>query len=70
MLPSSLIANSIRPGVHSKSSTEIKEITENLSGWVRDPTARKRYVEAFKNSDFDAMLNYYKRNYRALKKTS
>ena len=36
---------------------------ETLSGWVRDPAARKRYVEAFERSDFDAMLNYYKRNY-------
>jgi pimeloyl-ACP methyl ester carboxylesterase len=36
---------------------------DTLSGWVRDPAARKRYVEAFKQSDFDAMLNYYKRNY-------
>lgn len=36
---------------------------ENLAGWVRDPAARQRYVEAFKQSDFDAMLNYYKRNY-------
>ena len=36
---------------------------ETLSGWVRDPAARKRYVDAFKQSDFDAMLNYYKRNY-------
>jgi pimeloyl-ACP methyl ester carboxylesterase len=36
---------------------------ETLSGWVRDPVARKRYVEAFQRSDFEAMLNYYKRNY-------
>jgi pimeloyl-ACP methyl ester carboxylesterase len=36
---------------------------ENLSGWVRDQAARKRYVEAFQRSDFAAMLNYYKRNY-------
>ena len=36
---------------------------ENLSGWVRDPEARKRYVEAFERSDFEGMLNYYKRNY-------
>ena len=36
---------------------------QTLSGWVRDPAARKRYVEAFERSDFDAMLNYYKRNY-------
>jgi len=36
---------------------------ETMSGWVRDPAARKRYIEAFGRSDFDAMLNYYKRNY-------
>jgi pimeloyl-ACP methyl ester carboxylesterase len=37
--------------------------SETLSGWVRDPAARQRYVEAFERSDFEAMLNYYKRNY-------
>jgi pimeloyl-ACP methyl ester carboxylesterase len=36
---------------------------ETLSGWVRDKAARARYIEAFKQSDFEAMLNYYKRNY-------
>jgi epoxide hydrolase 4 len=36
---------------------------ETLAFWVKDPAARKRYVEAFQRSDFDAMLNYYKRNY-------
>ncbi len=36
---------------------------EGLAGWVRDPAARRRYVEAFAQSDFEAMLNYYKRNY-------
>jgi pimeloyl-ACP methyl ester carboxylesterase len=36
---------------------------ETLSGWVRDPEARKRYVEAFSKSDFTAMLNCYKANY-------
>lgn len=36
---------------------------ESLAGWVRDPAARARYVEAFGRSDFTAMLNYYKRNY-------
>jgi pimeloyl-ACP methyl ester carboxylesterase len=38
---------------------------DTLSSWVRDPAARQRYVEAFQRSDFDAMLNYYKRNYPA-----
>ena len=36
---------------------------QTLSGWVTDAAARKRYVEAFGKSDFEAMLNYYKRNY-------
>ena len=36
---------------------------QTLSGWVTDPAARKRYIEAFEKSDFDGMLNYYKRNY-------
>ncbi|MEZ5550664.1 MAG: alpha/beta hydrolase [Pseudomonadales bacterium] len=37
--------------------------TRSLAGWVRDPEARTRYVEAFERSDFDAMLAYYKMNY-------
>ncbi|MGH9333649.1 MAG: alpha/beta fold hydrolase, partial [Vicinamibacteria bacterium] len=36
---------------------------ETLSGWVKVPAAKKRYVEAFRKSDFTAMLNYYKANY-------
>ena len=36
---------------------------ELLSLWVKDPEARKRYIEAFEQSDVEAMLNYYKRNY-------
>jgi epoxide hydrolase 4 len=36
---------------------------ESLSAWVKDSTARERYLEAFRRSDFEAMLNYYKQNY-------
>ncbi len=36
---------------------------EALAGWVSDPAARVRYVEAFERSDFEAMLHYYKANY-------
>ena len=36
---------------------------EGLAFWVTDARAKARYVEAFQRSDFDAMLNYYKRNY-------
>jgi epoxide hydrolase 4 len=39
---------------------------EALAGWVSDPAARAHYVEAFRRSDFAAMLNYYKRNYPSL----
>ena len=36
---------------------------ERLAQWVTDANARTRYIEAFKKSDFEAMLNYYKANY-------
>jgi pimeloyl-ACP methyl ester carboxylesterase len=39
---------------------------QTLSGWVRDPLARARYAEAFAQSDFDAMIAYYKRNFPTL----
>ncbi len=41
----------------------LKLTAEGLSRWVKDPEAQKKYVEAFGKSDFEAMLNYYKRNY-------
>ena len=36
---------------------------DRLASWVRDEAARKLYVHAFEQSDFEAMLNYYKANY-------
>jgi pimeloyl-ACP methyl ester carboxylesterase len=36
---------------------------EGLARWVKDPEARKLYVEAFGRSDFRAMMAYYQRNY-------
>jgi len=36
---------------------------EGLAGWVQDPAAKTKYIEAFGRSDFTAMLNYYRRNY-------
>ena len=36
---------------------------ETLSFWVTDQDAREKYIEAFKQSSFDAMLAYYKQNY-------
>jgi epoxide hydrolase 4 len=46
-----------QPDAHTKLTAE------QLVSWVKDPEAKKRYIEAFKRSDFEAMLNYYKRNY-------
>ena len=45
------------PGAH------LALTAKGLSGWVKDPKARNRYIEAFNRSDFEAMLNYYKQNY-------
>ena len=36
---------------------------EGLAEWVDDPQAKKRYIAAFKRSDFEAMLNYYKASF-------
>jgi len=36
---------------------------ELLALWVRDQEARKKYVDAFRRSSIEAMLNYYKANY-------
>lgn len=34
-----------------------------LAAWVKDPEAKKKYIEAFKRSDVECMLHYYKQNY-------
>jgi len=36
---------------------------EGLASWVKDESARKKYVEAIRRSSFAGMLNYYKANY-------
>src|SRR5262249_10941080 len=36
---------------------------ELLVFWVKESAARKKYLEAFKQSSIEAMLNYYKANY-------
>ncbi len=36
---------------------------EALTFWVQDKDAKARYVEAFKKSSIEAMLNYYKANF-------
>ena len=46
-----------KPGAHEKLSAE------GLTRWVKGEAKRAKYIEAMKRSDFEAMLNYYKRNY-------
>jgi pimeloyl-ACP methyl ester carboxylesterase len=36
---------------------------EMLVSWVKEPEARKEYLEAMKRSSIEGMLNYYKANY-------
>ena len=40
-----------------------KLTAEGLVGWMRDPAARYQYLEAFRRSSFEGMLNYYKASY-------
>lgn len=44
-----------------EAATQIKP--EMLAFWVKEPEARKFYIEAFKRSSLEGMLNYYKANY-------
>lgn len=46
-----------QPDAHTKLTAA------GLVFWVKDPEVKQKYIEAFNRSDFEAMLNYYKRNY-------
>jgi len=46
-----------------KEGAEKMLTAEGLARWVQDPKEKPLYIEAFKRSDFAAMLNYYKANY-------
>jgi pimeloyl-ACP methyl ester carboxylesterase len=46
-----------------KAGSEKMLTAEGLAGWVKDPKEKPGYVEAFKRSDFAAMMNYYRANY-------
>jgi epoxide hydrolase 4 len=45
------------PGSHTKLTAAA------LAGWVKDPEARKLYVEAFERSSLESMMAYYQKNY-------
>jgi len=46
-----------------KEGSEKALTAEGLAGWVKDPKEKPGYVQAFKRSDFGAMMNYYRANY-------
>ncbi|MBX3484962.1 alpha/beta hydrolase [Phenylobacterium sp.] len=46
-----------------KEGSEKALTAEGLAGWVKDPKEKPGYVEAFRRSDFAAMMNYYRANY-------
>jgi len=46
-----------------KPGSEKTLTAEGLAGWVKDPKEKTGYVEAFRRSDFGAMMNYYRANY-------
>jgi epoxide hydrolase 4 len=46
-----------------KEGSENALTAEGLAGWVKDPAEKAKYIEAFKRSDFAAMMNYYRANY-------
>jgi pimeloyl-ACP methyl ester carboxylesterase len=46
-----------------KADSHTKLTPEGLAFWVRDPEAKKHYVEAFRRSSLEAMMQYYRRNY-------
>jgi len=56
-------ANSEYARIFQQEGAHLGLTAEGLAAWVTDPVARERYIEAFRRSDFEAMLNYYKANY-------
>jgi len=56
-------ANSQYARNFQKPGSEKVLTAEGLAGWVKDPKEKPGYIEAFKRSDFAAMMNYYRANY-------
>src|SRR3954471_6098390 len=56
-------ANSQYARNFQKEGSEKNLTAEGLAGWVKDAKEKPGYVEAFKRSDFAAMMNYYRANY-------
>lgn len=46
-----------------KEDAHLKLTAEELANWVQNEDAKRLYIEAFRRSDFEAMLNYYKASF-------
>ena len=46
-----------------KPDSHTRLTAEGLTFWVKDAEAKPKYVEAFRRSSLDSMMNYYRRNY-------
>jgi len=49
-----------------KEGSENSMTAASTAGWVRDPEAKPKYLEAFGRSSFAGMMNYYRANYPAI----
>ena len=46
-----------------KPDSHTKITAEGLTFWVKDASTKAKYVEAFRRSSLEGMMNYYRRNY-------
>lgn len=57
------LANAAYARAFQQEGAHLLLTVENLAGWVTEPLARARYVDAFRQSSIEGMLAYYKQNY-------
>jgi epoxide hydrolase 4 len=57
------LANAAYARAFQQEGAHLLLTAESLAGWVTEPLARARYVDAFRQSSIEGMLAYYKRNY-------
>jgi epoxide hydrolase 4 len=57
------LANAAYARAFQQEGAHLLLTVENLAGWVLEPLARARYVDAFRQSSIEGMLAYYKQNY-------
>ncbi|GCF09656.1 alpha/beta fold hydrolase [Dictyobacter arantiisoli] len=48
---------------YQQEGAHLNSTPEKLSAWVTDPVAHSRYIEAFKRTSMEGVLQYYKQNY-------